>query len=68
MGTKRGYYRFIVKESERGLFLVAEPAGDVLTGLDGLLGFDLEEGTSMEEAMHIAHLMNDKLTSVTLTK
>jgi hypothetical protein len=67
--TERGAYRFSVKESARGtFFLAAEPAGDALKGLYGLLGFSLEEGTTIEEALRIADLMNSKITSLTLTK
>jgi len=67
--TERGSYRFTVKETARGtFFLAAEPAGDTLEGLYGLLGFDLEEGTTLEDAMRIADLMNNKITSLTLTK
>ena len=66
--TERGAYRFAVKEKPRGtFFLVAEPTGDTLKGLYGLLGFHLEEGTTLEEAMRFADLMNNKITSLTLT-
>ncbi len=61
--------RFSVKETARGaLFLAAEPMGDSLKGLYGLLGFHLAEGTTMEEALRIADLMNSRITSLTLTK
>lgn len=67
--TERGFYRFTVKETARGtFFLAAEPAGDALEGLYGLLGFQLEEGTTLEEAQLIAGQMNDRITSLTLTK
>jgi hypothetical protein len=67
--TERGTYRFTVKETARGtFFLAAEPAGDTLEGLYGLLGFNLEEGMTLEEALRIADLMNSKITSLTLTK
>jgi hypothetical protein len=69
MATERGSYRFVVKETARGtFFLAAEPAGDELKGLYGLLGFELEEGTTIEDAMRIAELMNNRITSLTLTK
>jgi hypothetical protein len=56
--TERGSYRFTVKETARGtFFLAAEPAGDTLKGLYGLLGFSLQEGTTLEEAERIADLM-----------
>jgi hypothetical protein len=67
--TERGTYRFTVKETARGtFFLAAEPAGDTLEGLYGLLGFNLEEGMTLEEALRIEDLMNSKITSLTLTK
>jgi hypothetical protein len=67
--TERGAYRFSVKETHRGtFFLAAEPAGDVLKGLYGLLGFHLQEGTTLQEALHLADQMNNKVTSLTLTK
>ena len=69
MATERGSYRFTVKETGRGtFFLAAEPAGDRLERLYGLLAFHLEEGTTIEEAQRIAELMNNKITSLTLTK
>jgi hypothetical protein len=67
--TERGSYRFSVKETARGtFFLAAEPAGDTLKGLYGLLGLHLEEGATLAEALRIADLMNSKITSLTLTK
>jgi hypothetical protein len=67
--TERGYYRFVVKETaRRTFFLAAEPVGDTVKGLYGLLGFDLEEGTTFEEALRFADLMNNRITSLTLTK
>jgi hypothetical protein len=67
--TERGNYRFSVKETAHGtFFLAAEPAGDAIKGLYGLLGFHLQEGTTFEEALRFADLMNNKITSLTLTK
>ncbi|WP_315729146.1 hypothetical protein [Bradyrhizobium sp. SZCCHNS2015] len=67
--TERGYYRFTVKETGRGtFFLAAEPAGDTLQGLYGLLGIQLEENVSLEEAMRMADLLNNRMTALTLTK
>jgi len=58
-----------VKETSRGtFFLAAEPAGDTIEGLNGLLGFDLEEGTTLEQALEFADAMNRRITSLTLTK
>jgi hypothetical protein len=69
MTTSSGRYRFTVKETGRGTFwLAAEPAGDTIEGLYGLLGFELEKGTTLEEAHCFAGLMNERITSLTLTK
>jgi hypothetical protein len=67
--TESGSYRFVVKETDRGTFwLAAEPTGKTIEGLYGLLGFILEDGTTFEEAKRIAHEMNNRITSLTLTK
>jgi hypothetical protein len=67
--TTQGFYRFTVKETARGtFFLAAEPAGESLEGLYGLLGFNLEHGTTLEEAHRIADEMNNRITSLSLTK
>ncbi|HWZ38456.1 MAG TPA: hypothetical protein VNY08_09175 [Bradyrhizobium sp.] len=69
MATERGSYRFTVKETDRGtFFLAAEPAGNTLKGLNGLLGLHLEAGTTLEEAISLARLMNSKVVALTLTK
>jgi hypothetical protein len=45
VSTERGQYRFTVKETGHGTyFLAAEPAGDTLKGLYGLLGIHLAGG------------------------
>jgi hypothetical protein len=67
--TERGAYRFSVQPTAHGTFMIrATPTGDNLKGLYGLLGFHLEEGTSLEEAMHVAELMNSRITALTLEK
>jgi hypothetical protein len=69
MTTKSGRYRFTVKETARGTFwLAAEPAGNTIEDLYGLLGFELETGTTLEEAQRFADQMNYRITSLTLTK
>jgi hypothetical protein len=51
MTTSSGRYRFTVKETADGTpWLAAEPAGEKIEGLYGLLGFKLEKGTTLEEA------------------
>ncbi|MDQ1387463.1 MAG: hypothetical protein QOF56_917 [Acidobacteriaceae bacterium] len=68
MTTKSGPYRFTVKETARGTFwLAAEPAGKTIEDFYGLLGFELQTGTTLEEANRIASLMNERITSLTLT-
>jgi hypothetical protein len=41
--------------------------GTRLTGLAGLLGFDLLPGTTLEQAHEVAALMNAKISAVTIT-
>jgi hypothetical protein len=65
--TERGQYRFTVKEGASGPFIAAELAGMRLTGLAGLLGFDLLPGTTLEQAHEVAALMNAKISAVTIT-
>jgi hypothetical protein len=48
--------------------IAAEPAGDSLKGLYELLAFNLEEGITLDDAMRITDLTNNKITSLTLTK
>ena len=67
MPTERGRYRFYVKEGTRGPFIAAEPVGDVLPSLEGVLTFDLKEGISMKDAMKMADLMDSNITSLALT-
>jgi hypothetical protein len=68
MTTQSGRYRFTVKETARGTFwLAAEPAGETIEGLYGLLGFELEKGTTLAEAHRVADLVNERITSLTLT-
>jgi hypothetical protein len=67
--TERGYYRFSVKETGHGTFyLAAEPVRDQLKGVYGLLGIHLQDGTTLEQAMQFADQMNNRVTSLTLTK
>jgi hypothetical protein len=67
--TERGAYRFGVQGTPLGTFMIlATPIGDNLKGLYGLLGFHLAEGTTLEEAMRFADLMNNKVTTLSLEK
>jgi hypothetical protein len=68
MATFRGQYRFTVKESSNGSpWVAAEPAGETIRDL-GNLGFDLEAGTTMEDARALANLMNARISAVSVTR
>jgi hypothetical protein len=64
MATVRGHYRFTVKERSDGSpWLAAEPAGDIIPGM-GDLGFDLDHGTTLEQAHALANAMNSRISAV----
>jgi hypothetical protein len=64
MATMRGHYRFTVKERIDGSpWLAAEPAGDIIPGM-GDLGFDLDHGTTLEQAHALANAMNSRISAV----
>jgi len=68
MPIERGRYRFAVNETPRGtLCITAYLVGDTIPSLDGMLGFDLAEDTTQQEAMRIADVMNKHIKAVTLT-
>ena len=65
MATVRGHYRFTVKERSNGSpWLAAEPAGDIIPGM-GDLGFDLDHGTTLEQAHALANAMNSRIRRYT---
>ena len=68
--TKRAKFVFKTRESAgRDPSIVLEPVGeslDVLAG--GFLGFDLPEGTTINQAEEIAAYLNEKINSVSYTK
>ena len=68
--SERGRYKFTVKESAKGTpWIAAEPMGpepEVLC--EGILGFDLREGATLDEAREIAHFLNDHVAWVSYTK
>jgi hypothetical protein len=66
---ERGHYRFMVKESARGIFwIAAEPAGDTIKSLDDcVLGFDLEPGATHGHAVAVADFLNRNIDAITLT-
>jgi hypothetical protein len=56
--TERGFYRFSVLQTSPGNFMIrATPIGFHIKGY-GLIGLGLVEGTTLEEAMHLADHMN----------
>jgi hypothetical protein len=67
MVTLRGHYTFTVKEWEDGHpWIAAEPAGNQIPGVEDGLGFDLERGTTLEEAKELARVMNFQISAVLL--
>ncbi len=69
MPIERGKYRFAVNETTFGTFCItAYLVGDTILSLDGMLGFDLAENTTQQEALRIADDMNKHIKAVTLTK
>jgi hypothetical protein len=68
MPTERGWYRFGVKMGVRNLSIVAEPAGDTLPSVQGIIGFELHEGIATEVALKLADLLNQHVASITLTE
>jgi hypothetical protein len=72
--TERGHYRFVVKEGAEGqTSIAAEPAGDTIRQFTisefggGLLCFDLQSGTDLQEAQEIAKKLNQWIPSISLT-
>jgi hypothetical protein len=65
--TESGQYRFTVREGTNAPFISAEPAGDALRGLTGLLSFDLAPGTTIEQAQEIAAFMNARISALAIT-
>ena len=66
--TFKGQYRFIVEKwSDGSPWLVAEPSGDVIPGM-GDLGFNLEPGTTFEQAHALADAMNRQISAVLIQR
>jgi hypothetical protein len=64
MATVPGHYRFTVKEWGDGKpWIAAEPAGDIIAGMEDL-GFDLDHGTTLEQAHALANAMNSRISAV----
>ena len=68
--TARGEYVFTVKEFADGVpWIMLEQSGNGLDILDhGILGFDLKEGTSLQEAEVLAGLLRQSISGVSYTK
>jgi hypothetical protein len=67
--TERARYIFTVKEFEGGQpWIYMEPFDTVLSPLaHGFIGFDLAEGTTLEQAHELATLLNSKLIRTSYT-
>jgi hypothetical protein len=62
--AERGFYRFDVQEASPGNFMIrATPVGFEIKGF-GLIGLQLAEGTTLEEAMRVADVMNSRAISL----
>jgi hypothetical protein len=69
--TERESYRFRVKESESGpnwICLESASQNEISALKGGFLGFDLPEGTSLEEAEQLVELLNQKITTISFTR
>ena len=69
--TDRGNYRCVVKEYASGApWLAFEPLrGNEPTELKGkVLGIDLRPDVTFEEAREIAHILDDHMVGVTITR
>lgn len=67
--TERGKVSFSVKEYADGTpWICVEPEYQPIPALHAaFIGFDLEEGTTLEEAHRIADLMSKRLRQVSMT-
>jgi hypothetical protein len=61
--TKRGYYRFTVKQdAHRHYWIAAEPAGVTIKSLDDcVLGFDLGPKATHGDALRVAEFLNQNI-------
>ncbi|MGI8723870.1 MAG: hypothetical protein ACR2J1_00545 [Methyloceanibacter sp.] len=67
MTTDRQDVTFVVKEGPDGeTAIVAEPEFEI-AGFSGLVGFDLQPGTSLEQARHVAELMRSHIRGISVT-
>jgi hypothetical protein len=67
--TEHGRYRFSAGPTAEGTFrITAEPVGDAIASIPGQLGFGLQVGLSLEDAVQLSELMNRAVTAIILTK
>ena len=65
--TDRQDVTFVVKEGPEGeASIVAEPEFEI-AGFSGLVGFDLQPGTSLEQARQVAELMRTHIRGICVT-
>lgn len=68
--TDRARFQFSAREYVVGSgmrYIKAEPIEGELAGLDGMLGFELLPGTTLDQAREIAEYLNDRLVAITYT-
>jgi hypothetical protein len=68
--TERARFQFSAREYVVGSgmrYIKAEPTEGELAGLDGMLGFDLLPGTTLDEAREIAEYLNDRIGAIAYT-
>lgn len=66
----RARFQFSAREYVVGSgmrYIKAEPTEGELAGLDGMLGFELLPGTTLDQAREIAEYLNDRLVAITYT-
>jgi hypothetical protein len=67
--TQRATYNFTVKVYPSGqLYIACDPLdGNLAIAADGVFGFDLAEGMTIERATEIAKFLNENLRCMTYT-
>ena len=68
--TERARFQFSAREyvvASGTRYIKAEPTEGELAGLDGMLGFELLPGTTLDQAKEIADYLNDRLGAIIYT-